>query len=110
MVFAGGKAGLGVLFGPTGGYLIGFIAGAYVIGRIMEARKDAGLFYTAMAILAGDLVIYTVGTVQLSLVAHLPPLKAILVGVAPFAAAEAIKLLAAAILTVKLKNKLPLRG
>ncbi|HCF49907.1 MAG TPA: BioY family transporter [Syntrophomonas sp.] len=109
-VFAGGKAGLGVLFGPTGGYLIGFIAGAYVIGRIMEARKDAGLFYTAMAILAGDLVIYTVGTVQLSLVAHLPPLKAILVGVAPFAAAEAIKLLAAAILTVKLKNKLPLRG
>lgn len=105
-VFAGGKAGLGVLFGPTGGYLIGFIIGAYIIGKIMEARKQAGIVYTAMAILAGDLVIYTVGTLQLAVIAQLSPIKAVMVGVVPFVWAEAIKLLAAAMLTVKLKSRL----
>lgn len=105
-VFAGGKAGLGVLFGPTGGYLIGFIVGAYIIGKIMEARKQAGIVYTAMAILAGDLVIYTLGTLQLAIVAQLSLSKALLVGVLPFVWSEAIKLLAATILTSKLKSRL----
>jgi biotin transporter BioY len=38
-VFSGGKAGLGVFLGPTGGYLLGFIAGAFVTGKIVEARE-----------------------------------------------------------------------
>jgi biotin transport system substrate-specific component len=33
-VFAGFKAGIGILFGPTGGFLFGFIISAYVIGKI----------------------------------------------------------------------------
>jgi len=35
-VFAGGKAGFGVLMGPTGGYLAGFIAGAYLMGNWLK--------------------------------------------------------------------------
>ena len=31
-VFAGGKAGFSVLLGPTGGYIFGFMASAFVIG------------------------------------------------------------------------------
>jgi len=103
-VFAAGKAGLGVLFGPTGGYLLGFIAGAYVIGKIMECRKEAGIIYTSLAILAGDIVIYSLGTLQLAVVAQLSPLKALLLGVVPFVIPELIKLLAAAMLTIKLKG------
>jgi len=37
-VFAGGKAGLGVLTGPTGGYLAGFIPAAWLTGRLIAAR------------------------------------------------------------------------
>jgi len=47
-VFAYGKAGFGVLIGPTGGYLIGFIIGAYIIGRMIEIKKILalnGLYY-----------------------------------------------------------------
>lgn len=106
-VFAGGKAGLGVLFGPTGGYLIGFIAGAYVIGKIVEARAKAGILWTAMAILVGDVFIYTIGTFQLSIIAHFSPLKAILVGVVPFILPELLKLLAATILASKIREKVP---
>ena len=43
-VFAGGKAGLGVLFGPTGGYLIGFVAGAWVIGTLVNLKKNRAFF------------------------------------------------------------------
>ncbi len=106
-VFAGGKAGLGVLFGPTGGYLIGFIAGAYVIGKIVEARAEAGILWTAMAILAGDLVIYTIGTFQLAIIAHFSAVKAILIGVIPFIVPEVLKLLAAAVLSSKIREKVP---
>lgn len=105
-VFAGGKAGLGVLFGPTGGYLIGFIIGAYVIGKLIEIRPQAGVLWTALAILIGDLVIYGCGTLQLLIVAHLIPAQAILVGVVPFVVPEVVKLLAAALLSSRLRNRL----
>ena len=60
-VFAGGKAGLGIVLGPTGGYILGFILGAYIIGKIVEARAEAGIIGIALAILAGDLIIYDPG-------------------------------------------------
>lgn len=43
-VFAGFRAGLSVLAGPTGGYIAGYIAGAFIIGSILDAalRNDAG--------------------------------------------------------------------
>jgi biotin transport system substrate-specific component len=107
-VFAGGKAGLGVLFGPTGGYLTGFVVGAYIMGKILEARKQPGFLYTAMAILAGDVAIYTIGTLQLAITAQLSLAKAILVGVVPFIIPELVKLLAATMLTVRLNRKLAL--
>ncbi len=107
-VFAGGKAGIGVLFGPTGGYLLGFVAGAYVIGRIAELRPRGGIIWLALAILIGDLVIYGLGTAQLSLVAHISPSKAIVLGVVPFVAGEVVKLAAAAWLTNELRQKIHL--
>ena len=107
-VFAGGKAGLGILLGPTGGYLLGFVAGAYVIGMIMESRPRGGLAWTTMALFTGDLVIYSLGTLQLALIARLSPLQAILVGVLPFLAGEAVKLVAASWLITRLREKVRL--
>lgn len=103
-VFAGGKAGLGALLGPSGGYLIGFVVGAYVIGKIVEARREAGFPWIVLALVAGNLMIYALGTMQLSLVAHLSLAKAMLVGVVPFLVGDLLKLLATAVLAVKMKN------
>jgi len=36
-IFAGGRGGPAVLLGPTGGYIVGFVAAAYVTGRLTEA-------------------------------------------------------------------------
>jgi len=103
-VFAGGKAGLGTLLGPSGGYLIGFIVGAFVIGKIVEARREAGLGWIGLALLMGNVVIYTLGVLQLSLVAHLSLVKAILVGVVPFLIGDLLKLITAALIAIKLRK------
>ena len=103
-VFAGGKAGLGTLLGPSGGYLIGFIVGAFIIGKIVQARREPGLAWIVLALVVGNVVIYTLGTLQLSLVAHFSLLKSLLVGVVPFLIGDLLKLMAAAWLALKLRK------
>lgn len=103
-VFSAGKSGLGVLIGPTGGYLIGFIAGAYVTGRLMDLKKGTTLLWTAFSVASGFLCIYTFGVAQLSLVAELEFLKAVSIGVLPFLIGDCLKIILAAILVVKIRD------
>ncbi len=107
-VFAGGKAGLGVLLGPTGGYLLGFIIGAYATGKMVEARKKPGVIWIALSILAGYLIIYALGTLQLMFIAHLTTVKAIMLGVVPFLVPDLGKALLAAFFAVKIRSYLQL--
>ena len=108
-VFAGGKAGLGVLIGPTGGYLMGFIIGAYIIGRMLESRKHSGYVWIALSLIAATVVIYICGVAQLSVVAQLSLKKAITVGVLPFLIGDAIKIAAATLLIIRIKSRVQIR-
>lgn len=102
-VFAGGKAGFGILLGPTGGYLIGFVLAAAVIGKLVESKKNAGFIWIVIALSLGHLLLYTVGTAQLCLVAKLSPVQGLLAGVIPFLPGDAIKLAVAAWLALQLR-------
>ena len=106
-VFAGGKAGLGVLLGPTGGYLLGFIAGAYVTGWIVQAGGRAGTFRIALAVVAGFLVVYAFGVTGLCLLAGLTPVKAVSLGMIPFLVGDVLKLGVATLVTVKVRDRIP---
>jgi biotin transport system substrate-specific component len=105
-VFSGGKAGIGVLFGPTGGYLLGFIIAAFVVGKISTAKKGAGIFWQIFAMLTGMLIIYSLGIMQLALVAKMSWQKALAIGVLPFIPGDIIKILLAAIISSKLKGRI----
>jgi biotin transport system substrate-specific component len=105
-VFAGGKAGLGVIFGPTGGYLLGFIIAAFVIGMINQMKKSAGIFWHIFSMLIGMMIIYFLGSLQLSLVAKMSFQKALAVGVLPFIPGDIIKILLAAIICSRLKGRI----
>lgn len=59
-VFAGGKAGIAVLFGPTGGFIVGFIVGAFLIGILSENRQ-LSFRQTVATLLLGLLLTYTIG-------------------------------------------------
>ena len=105
-VFAGGKAGLGVLFGPTGGYLIGFVAAAFVIGKLTALKARPGFAWLCLSLVAGTAVLYALGVLQLSLVARLAPVKALAVGVLPFLPGDGIKIVLTAWIALKLRDRL----
>jgi Uncharacterized conserved protein len=98
-VFAGGSSGIGVLLGPTGGYIIGFILAAYIIGKLSEKTEAAGksgLFANALNMIVGVLIIYSCGFIQLMFVAKIGPAATLALGVIPFLPGEIIKTAAAA--------------
>jgi biotin transport system substrate-specific component len=90
-VFAGPVGGLAPFMGPTGGYLVGFVAAAFIAGWLSERGWDrsAPLLFVAMGL--GHIVILAAGFAWLAFGIKLGPEKAWLVGIAPFVAASVIK-------------------
>ncbi|WP_340819624.1 biotin transporter BioY [Methanolobus sp. WCC4] len=98
-VFSGGSSGLGMFFGPTGGYLIGFAVGALVIGYLCDRYGREKIHMNALFMFAGLAVIYLLGILQLMNVASLGLSEALALGLIPFIPGSILKLLAAAIIT-----------
>jgi biotin transport system substrate-specific component len=105
-VYSGGASGLGVLLGPTGGYLIGFIPAVLLTGWLAGRRED-GLAWLVLAGLAGVLPIYALGATWLALQLDLTVRAAIAAGVAPFVWVDVLKALVAG-LTARALVSLPL--
>jgi biotin transport system substrate-specific component len=101
-VFSGGSSGFGILFGPTGGYLLGFIAGAFVTGLIYN-RADSSRVAAIGAMVAGLIMIYLLGVIQLSAAAQMSIQQAVTVGVLPFLIGDAMKISAALIVADSIK-------
>src|SRR4051812_47816568 len=62
-VFSGGTGGIGVLFGPSGGFLLGFILGAFVVGWFTERLLPRYPFWPALGAtaLGGIVAVYAIG-------------------------------------------------
>jgi biotin transport system substrate-specific component len=105
-VFAGGKAGFGVLFGPTGGYLIGFLPAAYIVGKWNEVLNAPSFPTVLVSMIVGTIPVYLLGVLQLSFVAKLDLVKAVSVGMLPFLIGDGIKIVAAALLAGRLTGYL----
>lgn len=93
-VFANGAAGWPVLIGPTGGYLIGFAAAAFILGLLAERGFGRGPVSTALAMLVGTALIYLFGATWLGQFIGMG--KAIAAGVLPFLYGDVLKLVVAA--------------
>jgi biotin transport system substrate-specific component len=100
-VFSGMRGGFGVLLGPTGGFLVGFLAGtcagAWVRERLqpsvsVQAVADAMAAATLIAI------VYACGWLQLALVTSTGAMPALLAGVVPFLVPDALKATGAIVL------------
>lgn len=93
-VFAGGSSGIGVLLGPTGGYIIGFILAAYIIGKLSEKTEKSTrspLLVNTLNMSAGIFVIYLCGVLQLMIVAQIGLGVALTLGAIPFLPGEIVK-------------------
>jgi biotin transport system substrate-specific component len=93
-VFAGGAGGIAKFLGPTGGYLIGFLLAAFVIGLVAE-RSGGRLWLNLLALVAGSLLIYLCGVTWLKTVLDVSIHKALAMGMWPFLPGDALKIVAA---------------
>jgi len=89
-VFAGGKGGFAHFFGPTGGYLIGYLVSAWITGLISE-KANRLLIRDVIAVVIGSLALYGCGVPWLKIVTQMSWSKALLVGMIPFLIGDAIK-------------------
>jgi biotin transport system substrate-specific component len=94
--FAEGKGGFAVILGATGGYIVGFLLGGALVGRLAELGWDRRIVGALGAMLIGNLVIYAIGVPWLMAVAGLDLPTGIAKGLTPFLIGDAIKLVLAA--------------
>ena len=87
-VFAGPIGGLAPLFGPTGGYLVGFVPAAFATGWLSERGWDRSVPRLFVAMALGHIIILAAGYAWLAVGMKLGFEKAWLVGIAPFIAAS----------------------
>ena len=93
--FAGGASGLARLLGPTGGYLIGFVFAAALVGALAERGWDRRFPSTLAAMALGNLVIYLFGLPWLAQFVGWE--KVATLSLLPFLPGDALKMLLAAI-------------
>lgn len=87
-VFHNGLAGIGVLLGPSGGYIIGFILAAAIVGLAYEKNTRRSKI---TGIIAGTAVIYLTGILWLAYSTGMTLFGAFLVGVVPFVIGDILK-------------------
>ena len=100
----GGGAGVGHLLGPTGGYLVGFVGAAALIGFLAERGWDRGLLRSFAAMFCGAGVIFACGLMQLSW--FVPGREVLALGLFPFVPGALLKITLASALLPMLWNAL----
>lgn len=101
-IFAGGEAGLGVILGPKGGYVLGFLCAAILVGLGARAagsdrRGARGVMLLIIGLVTGTAAVYVCGAGWLMLVTGMETRQAVLVGVLPFLPGDVLKIAAAAV-------------
>lgn len=89
-VFYGGKGGLAHLFGPTGGYLFGFMIASWATGFI-SARFGHLLVSEISAVIIGSLLIYVFGILWLKILTQMTFYKTLTMGMFPFILGDTVK-------------------
>lgn len=96
-VFAGGKAGLAVLAGPTGGFLFGYLFVAASVGFLARIGKPS-IAKNLIALTVGNLLLYSVGVPWLKLQTGIPWAAALTAGLTPFIPGIMVKIVVASAL------------
>ena len=91
-VFAGSASGLAYLAGPTGGYLLGFVLAAAVLGFLSRRGWDKGVLSCCLMMLLASAVIYVPGVAWLKQALGLTWSAAVAAGLTPFLFGDAVKL------------------
>lgn len=104
-VFSGFTSGPEKLFGPTGGYLIGFLPMSLIAGVVID-RFVSSKIICFLGMVTGTVVCYGFGTAWLAFQAHLDWKAALFAGVIPFLVGDLAKMLLAMIVGPQIRKQL----
>mgnify|MGYP002619667529 FL=1 len=108
-VFSGFSSGVGKLFGPTGGYLIGFIFMALICGFAID-RFEAKPIPSMIGMILGTIVCYLFGTGWLAYQAGMTFYQALAAGVLPFIVGDLVKMVICAVVGPQIRRRLEQAG
>lgn len=111
-VFSGMRGGFGVLAGPTGGFIWGFVLGVIVAVGLLALFRSRGIDNVFVAVLVGivfTVVSYACGTVQFMSIAHVDMMGALAVTVFPFVLLDLGKIVCAALVARVVVRAVPTR-
>lgn len=104
-VFSGGTGGFGKLFGPTGGFIIGFLVIAPLISYL-KGKNNSFKRYLFVTIFVGMIILYAVGAVYMSIVQKISIIAALSIAVFPFIFGDILKCFLSSFIAVKLNKAL----
>jgi biotin transport system substrate-specific component len=104
-VFSQAGSGLLYLFGPTAGYLFGFVLASFLVGRFIKYSRN-NLWLTFVIFCAADCILLLSGVIWLKFLLGYPLLKLLSIGFIPFIPGDLLKALGAALIYLKLKSRL----
>ncbi|WLR53033.1 biotin transporter BioY [Bacillus tianshenii] len=111
-LLSGGRGGIGVFFGPSGGYILSWPIAAFVIGWLVEKfwnRMNVGLFLL-FNFIGGILVVYSIGITYLSMMTGTPWLAAATAALVTYVPGDLVKVVVAALLADQMRRVYPLIG
>ena len=104
-IFSGAGSGILYIFGPTAGYLFGFVLAALFVGKYIKYSNDNS-FYAFCLLCLGDLIILSCGILWLKILFGYSLTKLLFIGFIPFIPGDLLKALIASALYLKLKSRL----
>lgn len=108
-VFSGFSGGVGKLFGPTGGYLFGYLLLVWITGWFLERFSGKKLFYLIGMIL-GTIACYVVGTIWFIHVTGTDLFGAVMTCILPFLPGDLLKIIASAVAAPVVRGRLVRAG
>lgn len=108
-VFAGFKSGPAALFGKTGGYILGYILCALVVG-LMTRKFGSSLRNLCLSMVVGVAVCYLFGTIWFMVLTGMNLVTSLSYCVIPFLPGDAVKILLAAVLSLRLQKPMRAMG
>lgn len=94
--YAGGEGGWQLVAGATGGYLVGFVPAAWVVGKLAERRGERQMWRAFLTFQVGSLIVFLFGVSWLAMSAGLSFEEALRLGWLPFIPGDLFKTLLAA--------------
>jgi len=103
-VFAGFQGGIGIVLGPTGGYLIGFIIAAYITGLISERIHERTVITDIISTIPGFIIIFIIGSLYMGAITGMGFIRSLLIGVLPFLPGGLLKIICAGFISARIRK------